>query len=98
MATLTHDEMYALVRGHGAEPDVDWAMVTGAKAESNWNTDAIGDNGHSVGLWQMHDQGLGAGMTVAERADPDISCEVMRPHYEAAYAVAGDEGYTGAER
>lgn len=41
-----------------------------AMAESGLNPNAIGDNGHSVGLFQLNDQGEGAGMTVAQRQDP----------------------------
>jgi Transglycosylase SLT domain len=38
--------------------------------ESGGDPNAIGDNGHSVGLFQLNDQGEGAGMTVAQRQDP----------------------------
>jgi hypothetical protein len=39
--------------------------------ESGGNPKAVGDAGHSIGLLQMHDQGSGAGMSVAERENPD---------------------------
>lgn len=41
-------------------------------AESGGRTDAVGDAGHSIGLFQMHDQGAGSGLTVAQRQDPDV--------------------------
>jgi hypothetical protein len=90
MPTLSIDELYELVRSHGAEVDLDRVMVAGALTESGGNTDAIGDGGHSVGLWQMHDQGLGFGMTVAERKDPDRACEVMLPAFQRGWANAAD--------
>lgn len=43
------------------------------KHESGWRYDAVGDNGHSIGLTQLHDQGLGAGMTVEQRKDPETN-------------------------
>lgn len=41
-------------------------------AESGGRVDAVGDGGHSIGLFQMHDQGAGYGMSVAQRQDPDV--------------------------
>jgi len=41
-----------------------------AAVESGYNPNAIGDNGHSVGLYQLNDAGEGAGMTVAQRENP----------------------------
>ena len=97
MAKLTCEAMYALVWSHRAEAGVDQAMVTGAKAESDWDPNAVGDNGASIGLWQMHENGLGAGMTAAERADPDTACAAMLAPYRAAYAEAYDEGHRGSD-
>lgn len=44
--------------------------------ESNFDPNAIGDQGHSVGLGQLHDQGAGAGYTVEQRKDPDLNARV----------------------
>jgi hypothetical protein len=48
-------------------------LVTGALAnawhESHWNPSAVGDSGHAVGFWQLHDRGLGHGMG-AKRLSP----------------------------
>src|SRR5262249_261868 len=41
-----------------------------AMAESGLNPKARGDGGHSIGLFQLNDQGEGAGMSVAQREDP----------------------------
>jgi len=40
-----------------------------AWVESRGNPGAIGDDGHSLGVWQLHDEGAGSGMTDAERVD-----------------------------
>lgn len=47
-----------------------------ARYESNLNPDAIGDNGNSVGLFQLNAQGEGAGMTVAQREDPATNARI----------------------
>ncbi len=43
-------------------------------AESGGRPDAVGDSGHSVGLFQLHDQGYGAGMGDS-RYDPETNAE-----------------------
>ena len=80
---LSVDELFALVRNHGASGELDDIMVAAALTESGGNTEAVGDNGRSIGLWQMHDMGLGAGLSREERADPDSACELMLPHFRA---------------
>jgi tape measure domain-containing protein len=60
-------------------------VAAGTKAESTWNpNNQTGDGGHSWGLFQMHDQGAGAGMGNA-RLDPDAASRVMVPLYAAAF-------------
>jgi hypothetical protein len=46
------------------------AAVVNAIAESGLNAGAIGDGGSSVGLFQLHENGGGSGMSVADRTDP----------------------------
>lgn len=46
------------------------AAVVNAYAESGLNPNAVGDGGRSVGLFQLHERGGGAGMTVEQRKDP----------------------------
>jgi len=46
-----------------SEPEVLAVMM----AESGGNPGAIGDSGHSIGLWQLHDAGAGAHMTDDDR-------------------------------
>jgi hypothetical protein len=57
------------------------------KAESQWNPNAVGDGGASYGLFQMHSQGAGAGMTPAARMDPDIAASIMVPQLAANYRL-----------
>lgn len=94
---LSKAQMYELVRRHGAEPGLDRALLAGAWGESKWDTEAVGDSGHSYGLWQMYDQGQGAGMTPAERMDPDIACDHMLPVYRAQWEKYQAEGWDGIE-
>ena len=46
-------------------------VLSAIDAESGGRVDAVGDAGHSIGLFQMHDQGAGAGMSIAMRENPD---------------------------
>lgn len=41
--------------------------------ESGGRTRAIGDSGHAAGLLQLHDAGLGRGMSLEERFDPEAN-------------------------
>jgi soluble lytic murein transglycosylase-like protein len=41
--------------------------------ESGWNPNAVGDQGHSRGLGQLHDQGAGADLTPGQAFDPETN-------------------------
>ena len=97
MAVLTREEMLALLARHGIEGELAMIMAAGALAESGWDTQRRGDDGHSVGLFQLHDQGLGAGLDAAQREDPDLQVHVMAPDYRHWYAHWRAAGYTDAE-
>ena len=45
------------------------AMIVNAKAESNWQAQAAGDGGHSLGLFQLSDTTFGH-LSKAQRFDP----------------------------
>lgn len=49
------------------------AATINAYAESKLNPIAIGDNGRSVGIFQLSSSGLGRNMTVAQRMDVKLS-------------------------
>lgn len=86
--SLTADQQVALLQGTGKNSDVvsiiiDEAQKAGvdpalalamAQQESGLNPNAVGDQGHSVGLFQLHDQGMGAGMG-NDRYDPRINAQ-----------------------
>lgn len=95
MPVLSIADLLDLMRRHGATAPLDAILVAGALTESEGNTDAQGDGGHSWGLFQMYDQGLGAGMSVAERCDPDRAVDVMLTEYERAYGNGQAYGLTG---
>lgn len=67
------------------------------KVESGGNPEAIGDNGHSVGLFQMHDQGAGHGMSVEARKDPRVQFDTMMPKFVDAYRSGRAQGLDGAQ-
>jgi hypothetical protein len=51
------------------------AAVVNAYAESGLNPRAVGDGGASVGLFQLHIKGAGAGLSVAQRMDPTLNTQ-----------------------
>jgi hypothetical protein len=61
-------------------------VAAASKAESGWDPNKIGDGGKSVGLFQMHEAGAGAGMGDARR-DPDAAAQVMVPKFAEAYRL-----------
>ncbi|KAA0236737.1 lytic transglycosylase domain-containing protein [bacterium] len=63
-------------------------------SESGGRSDAIGDSGHSVGLFQLHDQGYGAGMGDA-RFDPEINAERATRGLAEAWHAGERAGYEG---
>lgn len=87
-------------RRHLSDPDDDELVsiiAAGTYQESKHNPRAVGDNGASVGLFQMHERGEGRGLTFDQRADPDFASSRMVPAYEAAYRRLKAQGLTGAD-
>ena len=62
-------------RKAGLPANIAAAAIANAWHESRLNPEAVGDNGQSVGLFQLYDRGAGAGMTVEERKDPKINTQ-----------------------
>ena len=86
MTRLAIADLFRIVRAAGAQPGADACAVAGALAESGGDTEARGDVdaqgvAHSIGIWQMHDRGLGAGMTAAARTDPAQTDERTAPRH-----------------
>jgi hypothetical protein len=71
--------------------------VTAALIESGGDPGCIGDQGHAAGLWQLHDAGLGSGMTVASRCDPDVACATMLPEFRKVFMRHASAGLQGPE-
>ena len=63
-------------------------------AESGGRPDAVGDSGHSVGLFQLHDHGYGAGMGDA-RYDPEANADRGARGLAEAWHAGQDKGYGG---
>lgn len=53
------------------------AAIVNAISESKLQTNAIGDKGASVGLFQLNKRGLGKKMTIEHRQDPHINAMVV---------------------
>ncbi len=79
---------------NGIDPLIALAL---AKAESNFNPGAVGDNGASVGLFQLHERGQGAGMSKAQRADPAINAQKFLGAHKELYAQLTAEGMVGEQ-
>lgn len=89
----------AIFQAHGAtNPELLAILAAGSYAESGWNPNAVGDNGHSVGIFQMHDAGAGSGMGESRR-DPNAASARMVPAYIDAYnrVKASNPSLSGAE-
>ncbi len=63
-------------------------------SESGGRPDAVGDSGHSVGLFQLHDQGYGAGMGDS-RFDPEVNADRGVRGLAEAWHAGERAGYTG---
>jgi hypothetical protein len=62
--------------------------------ESGGRPDAVGDNGHSVGLFQLHDMGYGHGMGDA-RFDPEANAERAARGLAEAWHAGERAGFSG---
>ena len=63
-------------------------------SESGGRPDAVGDSGHSVGLFQLHDQGYGAGMGDS-RFDPAINADRGARGLGEAWQAGEKAGFSG---
>jgi hypothetical protein len=86
----------ALVRRHTPEdlrgdPGFERIVLATIAAESGGDPQAVGDRGASVGLFQLHERGLGSGLTRAQRADPDTNASRAVPQLAEAYRRTGGD-------
>ena len=77
-----------VARSKGLSDEQIIGLLANAKGESNFNSGAIGDDGHSVGLFQLHDRGGGTGMSVAQRQNPTLNTQRILSDYGMAKAMA----------
>jgi soluble lytic murein transglycosylase-like protein len=63
-------------------------------SESGGRPDAVGDQGHSVGLFQLHDHGYGAGMGDS-RYDPQTNAERATKGLAEAWHAGEKAGFSG---
>ena len=64
-------------------------------AESGGDPNVVGDQGHSIGLMQLHDQGLGSGLSVQQRRDPRTNLGRGVAQLAQAYRAARAQGLQG---
>ena len=72
-------------------------LLAAVAAESGGRVDAIGDGGKSVGLFQLHEDGAGRGLSVEQRMDPDLQFELAGRRFKAPFERYVAAGYTGDE-
>lgn len=85
--------LYELLNKWSANTPVERELLAAlVEAESGWNPNIIGDNGHSVGLGQLHDQGAGSGMSVEDRKNPDINLRVTAAYLRSNLDSTPTEG------
>src|SRR5476649_481711 len=75
--SYTPDQIKQIITDEAAQlgipPEVALAI---ANQESGLNPASVGDGGHSIGLFQLNDQGEGHNMSVAAREDPVTNARV----------------------
>jgi hypothetical protein len=83
------DDLFRQHAGDQAGNDELIAIIAAAiEPESGGNPERVGDEGKSVGLFQIHEI---HGLSWAERADPDRASAFMVPRFIAAYNEAKAE-------
>lgn len=91
--------METLIGYHFGRAGLSWltdAAVVNAWHESALDPNAIGDSGLSVGLFQLHERGAGAGLSVEARQDPDAN--ILRIIQEAEQrGASAQRGRSNAE-
>lgn len=77
---------------YNVPPEIFLAAI---QAESGGNPTATGDAGQSIGLFQLHSRGVGAGYSVEQRYDPNLQFGLMAPRIANAYQAAKGRGLSG---
>ena len=74
------------------------AAVVNAIAESGLRPDIAGDGGKSVGLFQLHENGGGKGMSVRERQDPRLNARRIIEETRRGQGKAFSDAVRAGER
>ena len=91
------DRWDGLLQRLGQKHNVPWLFFKAVMlSESGGRPDAVGDSGHSVGLFQLHDQGYGHGMGDS-RFDPETNAETGTAGLAASWHKVTRTGLTGEE-
>jgi murein DD-endopeptidase MepM/ murein hydrolase activator NlpD len=94
---LPENRFKELLAGLAREFDVSENFITAVMfAESGGDPRAVGDNGHSVGLFQLHDRGMGHGMG-DDRYDPEKNARVGVAGLAGSWHDGLAKGLTGEE-
>jgi cell wall-associated NlpC family hydrolase len=94
---LTPTEILNWLWALGIRQPLQYILAAAVLTESGGNLLAVGDSGHSVGPYQMHDQGRGAGMQDHERQDFEIASRAMLPHFQKGVILGQQRGLSGEE-
>lgn len=80
--TVTGNPVINAINATASDARVRLAMLMGTKLESGWNAGSIGDNGHSIGAFQIN---LPAhpNVSAASASDPQFAARFMLPAYQA---------------
>ncbi|PZC43183.1 MAG: Transglycosylase SLT domain-containing protein [Chloroflexi bacterium] len=92
--TLPHRE---LIEGLASSFEVPAAFLGAVMmAESGGDPNAVGDGGASVGLFQLHEAGMGQGLG-AMRLDPELNASIGARGLAEGWHAGLDEGLSGEE-
>jgi hypothetical protein len=89
--TGLHSLIQEIAGRHDVPPELLSAVLM---AESRGNPFAIGDDGRSVGLFQLHENGLGAGL-IEYRTDPATSASVAARSLAIGWREGRERGLAG---
>ncbi len=79
--TASRDLIIAQYIAAGLSERMGQAAAVNAYAESAWNSAAVGDSGASVGLFQLHENGLGESLALPR--GPDGQPDPADPRFDA---------------
>lgn len=72
-----------------------WIAEDIVKVESNGRANAVGDNGSSFGLLQLHRGGQAGNYATSQLMDPNTNLMIGMPYIAAGYQAASKAGYSG---